>query len=160
MSFVVRTYWRQIHEKAPYSLRRCLQSLRAQTNPYWEALIVRSDQTPMPGLDQLLAEFREARFRRIEVPGKPTTSISGYEVTDAVIALAKARAWLVVTNGDNAYAPTFVDALVANAHADVVAFDFYSRYVGFLDAVYVGSGCARYFWEPHGARAASVKTSS
>ena len=155
VSFVVRTYSRQLlphpRNHDPYSLRHCLLSLIAQTNPNWEALIVRSDQTPMPGINQMLAELQDHRLRMVHVPHVPKFSIGGYEVTDSVIALARSSTWLVVTNGDNTYEPVFIDTLVAKVHADVVAFDFYSRYVHILDEVYLGSGCRRYFQEPHSA---------
>jgi hypothetical protein len=36
--------------------------------------------------------------------------------------------WLVVTNGDNDYDPSFLSVLVEQQGAEVVAFDFYSRF--------------------------------
>jgi hypothetical protein len=36
--------------------------------------------------------------------------------------------WLVVTNGDNDYDPSFLSVLVQQQGAEVVAFDFYSRF--------------------------------
>jgi hypothetical protein len=36
--------------------------------------------------------------------------------------------WVVVTNGDNDYDPKFLSVLVQQQAAEVVAFDYYSRY--------------------------------
>lgn len=36
--------------------------------------------------------------------------------------------WLLVTNGDNEYASTAFEQIIQARGADVVAFDFYSRY--------------------------------
>ena len=53
-----------------------------------------------------------------------------YNLTDeAVRACPTNTRWVLVTNGDNAYADSFFDALLrAPADADVIAFDYYSRY--------------------------------
>ena len=96
----------------------------------WEALIVQTDATPLPGLYQLLAEFLDARLRPIVFEDAPATSSGGYEVTDRALALARAK-WLIVTNGDNIYDASFLDSL--SSSSDLVAFDFYSRHVGAMD---------------------------
>lgn len=36
--------------------------------------------------------------------------------------------WVVVTNGDNDYAPSFFDHISAATNHDLIAFDFYTRY--------------------------------
>lgn len=36
--------------------------------------------------------------------------------------------WVVVTNGDNDYDPGFLEELVKHEAADMVAFDYYSRF--------------------------------
>ncbi|KAL6776261.1 hypothetical protein ACKKBG_A20435 [Auxenochlorella protothecoides x Auxenochlorella symbiontica] len=55
-----------------------------------------------------------------------------YNLTDdAVFACPEDTTWLLVTNGDNEYADSFLARAAAEAargSADVVAFDFYSRY--------------------------------
>ena len=142
VSFVVRTYWGQM-TSAPFTLKRTLRALRGLHDPRWEALIVRTDATPIPGLSQLLSEFLDARLRPIVFEDAPATSSGGYEVTDRAIALARASKWLIVTNGDNIYDSSFLDSL--SISSDLVAFDFYSRHVSAMDTRYVGEGCERYF---------------
>ena len=36
--------------------------------------------------------------------------------------------WVIVTNGDNDYASTFLSRIEGVQDADLIAFDFYSRY--------------------------------
>jgi hypothetical protein len=43
-------------------------------------------------------------------------------------ACPKNTRWVVVTNGDNDYDPKFLSVLVQQHDAEVVAFDYYSRY--------------------------------
>ena len=148
VSFVVRTYWGQM-TSAPFTLKRTLRALRRLHDPRWEALIVQTDATPIPGLYQLLAEFLDARLRPIVFEDAPATSSGGYEVTDRALALARASKWLIVTNGDNIYDASFLDSL--SSSSDLVAFDFYSRHVSAMDTRYLGEGCERYFSAPHGA---------
>ena len=140
VSFVVRTYWRQMDTK-PFALRRTLRALRSLRETRWEALIVQSDATAVPGLFRLLSDFRDARLRPIVFEDAPATSSGGYEVTDRAIALARASKWLIVTNGDNIYDARFLDSL--SGSSDLVAFDFYSRHVSAMDTRYLGEGCER-----------------
>lgn len=42
--------------------------------------------------------------------------------------LAWDHRWVLVTNGDNEYASTAFETITEAVMADVVAFDFYSRY--------------------------------
>ena len=53
-----------------------------------------------------------------------------YNLTDeAIRACPASTRWVLATNGDNAYAGGFFQALLqAPADADVVAFDYHSRY--------------------------------
>jgi hypothetical protein len=128
---------------APFTLKRTLRALRRLDGPRWEALVVQTDATPIPGLYQLLAELRDARIRPVVFEDAPATSSGGYEVTDRALALARALKWLIVTNGDNIYDASFLDSL--SGSSDLVAFDFYSRHVSAMDTRYVGEGCERYF---------------
>ena len=128
---------------APFTLKRTLRALRRLDDPRWEALVVQTDATPIPGLYQLLAEFLDPRIRPIVFEDAPATSSGGYEVTDRALALARASKWLVVTNGDNIYDASFLESL--SSSSDLVAFDFYSRHVSAMDTRYVGEGCERYF---------------
>ena len=43
-------------------------------------------------------------------------------------ACPKDTRWLAVTNGDNEYDPSFLSVLVEQEGAEVVAFDYYSRF--------------------------------
>ena len=148
VSFVVRAYWRQM-DTEPFTLRKTLQALRRLREPRWEALIVQTDATPIPGLFRLLSEFRDPRLRPIVFKDAPQTTAGGYELTDRALALARASQYLVVTNGDNLYDARFLDSL-SRSSSDLVAFDFYSRHVSAMDTRYLGEGCERYFSAPNG----------
>lgn len=49
-------------------------------------------------------------------------------VFGAAAACPSGTEWVVVTNGDNDYAPSFFDHISAATHYDLIAFDFYTRY--------------------------------
>eukprot|EP00882_Tetradesmus_deserticola_P018564 GHRQ01019939.1.p1 GENE.GHRQ01019939.1~~GHRQ01019939.1.p1 ORF type:complete len:144 (+),score=32.35 GHRQ01019939.1:1188-1619(+) len=52
-----------------------------------------------------------------------------YNLTDeAIRACPRNTRWVGVTNGDNDYDPKFLSVLVQQQDAEVVAFDYYSRY--------------------------------
>lgn len=140
---VVRTYAGHLEDPV-FSLQAMLQSLLDQTYPHWTALIARTDNKPMSGLYSLLAQLGDPRLRIIEYPGDIKFEIGSFEVTDRVISQCPSDTdWLLTTNGDNWYDPKFFEHL--DLDRDIIAYDFYSRYVHILDEGVLGKGCARFF---------------
>ncbi|EIE21685.1 hypothetical protein COCSUDRAFT_56879 [Coccomyxa subellipsoidea C-169] len=108
----------------------------------WEALLVVMDSRPFTRLPTILAEIADDRIWIFaELIGTEYTSKHGgawvpgyhgllYNLTDqAFRACPASTEWVLATNGDNLYADTFFDRIMtAPKEADVIAFDFYSRY--------------------------------
>ena len=140
---VVRTY--ALHLQDPvFSLERALGSLLAQRYTHWTALVVPTDRRPMDGLFQLIAKLNDPRVRVVQMQGGVDFKLGSFDVTDRVIEQCPSdSAWLLTTNGDNWYAPSFLDHL--DLDKDIIAYDFYSRYVHILDQDLVGYGCSRLF---------------
>lgn len=132
--FIVRTCAAQQDAHEIFRLGILLDSLQKQTDPYWTALLLNSDVQAMTPL-----EPRHAADPRIRFADVPANSAgynewtAAYDVTDAVIHQLHNTPykWLVVTNGDNTYNPTFLESAKAagsSANADIVLVDYYSRY--------------------------------
>jgi hypothetical protein len=132
--FIVRTCAAQQGAHQIFHLSVLLDSLQKQTDPYWTALLLNSDVQAMAPL-----EPRHASDPRIRFADAPAGSAgynewtAAYDVTDAVIQQLRNTPykWLVVTNGDNTYDPTFLESAKAagnSASADIVLVDYYSRY--------------------------------
>lgn len=82
---------------------------------------------------QVFAEWISARNQPRTNDGQqwaPEYHTRLYNLTDdAVRACPRDTQWLVVTNGDNEYDPSFLSVLVEQqGAAEVVAFDYYSRF--------------------------------
>jgi hypothetical protein len=121
-----------------------LKSLIAQTYPHWTALVVPTDRKPMTGLYTLLSQLDDNRLRVIEFPGGVDFKLGSFDVTDKVIDQCPPDSdWLLTTNGDNWYDPAFLDHI--DLSRDIIAYDFYSRYVHVMDQDVFGRDCARFF---------------
>lgn len=140
--FIIRTYWGHGDTWGDKSLRRILSSLRNQTVDKWEALLLVLDNRPFPELRKIVRELNDPRiwvhaewvnYKYAPKEGgiwAPHYHNRLYNLTDAAIRACPSHAkWVVVTNGDNTYDPTFLEeVLAAPPDSDVVAVDFYSRY--------------------------------
>jgi len=142
--FVVRTY--EGHSvplveatDVHYSLDRLLRSLVALENPDWVALVFDTmplSPRPFTNLYHLVGTIGDQRIRVVNVTVSSEmapfatqwnlTFDSAYRITDAAVPLCPHDArWLVATNGDNYYFPTFLNHLESTV--DVVGTHFYSR---------------------------------
>ena len=149
---IIRTYEEQMHNVN--RLEHLMKSLVMLTYRNWEAIILPTEDAPIPKLYSLLAKFNSGRegrahrdphdtqrFRVVRLtdvkrkvakrlhPRFRNSSASHsniYEQTDDAIRHCSPDAWwLLITNGDNLYHPTFFDHL--DARYDLIAYDFYSR---------------------------------
>ena len=121
-----------------FTLRRMLGSLLALENPRWRAYVVDNSADFFHAAAGIVASLGDARIAA--VPPLPDAQRAAYEsatsfypfVDDALgahclrAAAAPPPAWLLVTNGDNFYAPDALNWLPPDA--DLVLMNFHSRY--------------------------------
>ncbi|KAF6263567.1 hypothetical protein COO60DRAFT_1282230 [Scenedesmus sp. NREL 46B-D3] len=139
---VIRTYYAH-GTYGDSSLINLLHSLKKQEHNSWTALLSVMDNRPFPDLRHIVrdaaddridvfAEWISARHQPKTADGKQWMKdyhAKLYNLTDeAIRACPRGTRWLVVTNGDNDYDPKFLSVLVQQHDAEVVAFDYYSRY--------------------------------
>jgi Glycosyl transferases group 1 len=141
--FIVRTFVHHLHHDF-YDLQRMLKSLQQLNNPDWVALLVNTDTAPMHLLPRILAALDDPRIQALTaLPSQSYSSDNAaYTLTDEAIMHCPDSNWLVVTNGDNLLQPAFLDHL--NLNYDIIAVDFYSRYMHIYDGDVFGRGCARF----------------
>jgi hypothetical protein len=144
--FVVRTYWGH-GDAYGGELRSLLSSLQDQSVPDWEAILVTLDKRAFPEAYDLVNELNETSrvwmysewIGEEYTPKQPDGQWSeGYHATlynltdDAIRLCSPSAEWIVGTNGDNLYGRSFVENIInasqEDPRADLVAFDFYSRY--------------------------------
>ncbi|GMH32793.1 hypothetical protein BSKO_00627 [Bryopsis sp. KO-2023] len=142
--FVVRTY-RGHGEGGDGSLKRLLQSLQRSPHQNWEAVLVVMDSEPFTDFSLLLLGLSDDRiwvFADIVNPQFTAKNLNGdwhpkyhkrlYELTDEAIrrGCPPDAKWVVATNGDNEYGVGFMGEIVLadSLGAELVAFDYYSRY--------------------------------
>ncbi|KAK9811560.1 hypothetical protein WJX72_005917 [[Myrmecia] bisecta] len=122
-------------------LVQLIKSLKRQHSVRWEAVLLVMDSKPFEDLQYILQDLKDERVwvfaEWIGVQFSPRVDNQWaqgyhallYNLTDeAVRACPTDTKWVVITNGDNEYADTFFDELASARDADVVAFDYYSRY--------------------------------
>ncbi|KAI3435905.1 hypothetical protein D9Q98_001963 [Chlorella vulgaris] len=138
---VVRTYWGH-GRSGDGGLRRLLRSLQRQSVQSWEAVLLVLDSRPFEDLHHIVEEFQDDRIwvfaEWIDKQFTPKQGVEwapGYHGTlynltdDAIQVCPPTTKWLVVTNGDNEYADTFMQLVRGvGPGADLVAVDFYSRF--------------------------------
>eukprot|EP00211_Chloroparvula_japonica_P004695 CAMPEP_0119149090 /NCGR_PEP_ID=MMETSP1310-20130426/42853_1 /TAXON_ID=464262 /ORGANISM="Genus nov. species nov., Strain RCC2339" /LENGTH=675 /DNA_ID=CAMNT_0007141171 /DNA_START=262 /DNA_END=2289 /DNA_ORIENTATION=+ len=125
---IVRSYEGQVEHQ--YGLRALAKSIRGLHYPDWEVIIANTDDTEFHGLARVVAEMNDPRFRVLILNGLPAYSRdhSGYNVTERAIRRCRPDArWLLMTNGDNVYGPTFLDKV--DRGADITGHNWYSRYL-------------------------------
>eukprot|EP01098_Paradermamoeba_levis_P015988 TRINITY_DN8406_c0_g1_i1.p1 TRINITY_DN8406_c0_g1~~TRINITY_DN8406_c0_g1_i1.p1 ORF type:complete len:203 (-),score=29.18 TRINITY_DN8406_c0_g1_i1:599-1207(-) len=125
---IVRTY-----EKQAVNLPNLIKDLQELEYPNWRAFLVNTDLKSFPLLPYTSLDKRVSAS--IIHATKVYTHITGFELTDQAIRLncPKESEWLLVTNGDNYYSPSFLNHL--NSSFDITAVDFYSRHWVVLDPV-------------------------
>uniref|UniRef100_A0A383WPA8 Uncharacterized protein n=1 Tax=Tetradesmus obliquus TaxID=3088 RepID=A0A383WPA8_TETOB len=150
---VIRTYYAH-GTYGDGSLINLLHSLKAQKHSSWTALLLVMDNRPFPDLRHIVRDAADDRIdvfaEWISAKYQPKTPDGQqwmvnyhaklYNLTDeAIRACPRNTRWVVVTNGDNDYDPQFLSVLARHGEAEVVAFDYYSRYQR-----PTGTPCARF----------------
>jgi len=130
---IVRSYSGHINA-TEFPLGTFLNCMEAMEYDDWSMYVIVPDVTPAPGIE-LVLKSRSKRFRsryhfyetNIHRPWECTNDC-GYAATDWAIyhACPNNSRWLLVTQGDNEYSPTFLSHL--NTTYDAVGFDWFSRY--------------------------------
>ena len=143
---VVRTYEQQVYDTV-HPLSDLLEHFAAVSRGMKDIVIflLPTDATEPTGIRILYEHFRyRMNISLVEIQHRPSVYLSGYlgtfrkrhnrdfhnaiyRMTDEVIAMCPENfRWLLVTNGDNMYKPTFFDYL--DDRYDIVAYDFYTRH--------------------------------
>ncbi|KAJ3023834.1 hypothetical protein HKX48_000522 [Thoreauomyces humboldtii] len=134
--FLVRTYVGHADGNI-FTLRAMLNSLKALSNPNWEAIVFITDTEEFPNFWKLEIELDDDRFFFFDVPSNAkkryVAADAGYSITDyvikhlSVISPAASQAnWLVATNGDNYYRTDALDYL--DKRFDIIGLNFMSRW--------------------------------
>lgn len=130
-AFVVRTCAGQQDADQVFHLGVMLDSLQNQTDPNWTALLVNTDVVAMKPLAKRHDTDPRIRMANVTVTTKYDEWNAAYPATDAAIRglHTSSHRWFIVTNGDNVYAPDFLEAAQTDTDgADVVTVDFYGRF--------------------------------
>eukprot|EP01097_Dermamoeba_algensis_P006517 TRINITY_DN4081_c0_g1_i1.p1 TRINITY_DN4081_c0_g1~~TRINITY_DN4081_c0_g1_i1.p1 ORF type:complete len:441 (+),score=88.25 TRINITY_DN4081_c0_g1_i1:212-1534(+) len=140
--FIVRTYKKQLS-----SLPRFIKGLRAFNYQRWVALFLNTDNTPFHELPLLLQSYSDNRLIELKDVRsvRPYTVRYSFKITDqAIHHCPNTSRWLVITNGDNFYLPTFLDFLAPES--DVVGVNWFSRYYlgNFEEAFWRRPPCTRF----------------
>lgn len=125
-------------EHREFRLTTMLQSLVAQKNRNWRAVVVQTDKRDFNGLDQLVLRSLDSRIRLLPRPGDDDSHIleaddGGWTATDWFIknlrksdpSCAHAR-YLLVTDGGNTYEPDAFNA-ASKGWGDMIGLNVESR---------------------------------
>lgn len=140
---IVRTF-RGHQSHAFYKLSSMLQSVINLEYRQWHAWVVNTDSSHFPTLVNIVYGLSDARVNVLNLNlTQFNWGDSGYRITDQSIPYCKPNSqWLLVTNGDNYYYPSFLNHL--DTHYDIIASDFYSRYTHvYDDDIYGVPSCER-----------------
>ncbi len=151
---VVRTY--RTHMTGMYNIHQLINSLLRLHHRHWAAFIVDTDIPAFSTLPDIVAMYNHGgRIRVLPLVASSyftngqTNDDVPYTMTDAAIrdhCMVGGFKWMLVTNGDNWYAPDALDYL-PNQY-DLVLMNFYTRY-SVLSAIFAtqsdpnGLCCAR-----------------
>uniref|UniRef100_A0A061S9I6 Glycosyl transferase family 1 domain-containing protein n=1 Tax=Tetraselmis sp. GSL018 TaxID=582737 RepID=A0A061S9I6_9CHLO len=141
---VVRTFHE--HGSGLFDLESMLRSLKAQENGNWEAIISVTDTNPFPNLMRIIDNVDDLRLRYVHLGSRfYDHNMSAYDLTDELISHCSPDAsWLLVTNGDNRYLPQFLNH--TDTDFDLIAYDWYTRYMYINDPETRGELCTRWHW--------------
>lgn len=122
--FVIRTYWGH-GDAHGGSLRRLIRSIQRQNHSNWEAILLVADSKPFTDVHTILRDINDTRvWIFAEWIGEEFTPKKDgewmpdyhgilYNLTDDAIHVCPPQTkWLVVTNGDNLYADTFMNRVL------------------------------------------------
>lgn len=150
---IVRTYHAHRSHKF-YNLTSLLLSIKNLEYEKWHVWVVNTDAEEFGDLSKIVYDIGDIRINLLDLKApKFTAADPGYRVTDKAIKYCKkGTRWLLITNGNNYYYPSFLNNLDPNY--DIIASDFYSRYTHEYDGDIYGSGCANFL---DGAKFGSCK---
>jgi hypothetical protein len=122
-----------------YNLVHTIDSIVAQDHTNWEMVLIATDNGDISAASRLVKIYEPAVSARLRLyqldwavekydpTQKARFHAKVYRFTDYAISKCSAGSkWVLVTNGDNTYKPSFMSYL--NPSYDIVAFDFYSRW--------------------------------
>lgn len=81
------------------------------TNSNWTALIINTDTTPFPELEEIVSNTNDNRFKILNISATSSYQLgdAGYYLTDNAIPYCPQHTdWLLITNGDNHYKKEYV----------------------------------------------------
>lgn len=113
-------------------LKCFINSIRCQTNPNWTLKIVHDG--PAPELKKSLEVNGYLKDKRIQfIESETRTKCFGHHLRRIYISEMPDDGYLILTNGDNYYAPCLVDDLIKSS-ADIVYWDFKSHHSNYRTA--------------------------
>jgi hypothetical protein len=139
---IVRTY--AGHFTGFHGFGDLINSLKSQENKNWLAIVINTDSST---LDISEVHKYTSGDKRIVISnldcGSYDRKDAGYRCTDLAIQQCPTQAeWLLITNADNYYMPSFLSHL--DPEYDIIAYDFFSRYVHHHDPDLYGYGCSKF----------------
>ena len=140
---IIRTYAKHMTDEF-FSLKKLLLSLQSLQNGDWSAFILNTDSEPLVGIDALLASLDD---KRIHVLNLISTAYDRYQAAypqtdEAIQSCPRSTQWLLITNGDNFYEPSFLNHI--DSSYDIIATDFYTRHNHVYESDIYGDGCQRF----------------
>lgn len=150
---IMRTFAGQVSQSV-YSLEGAINSILAFENPNWELIITQTDDIDFNSIFTILSLINDPRIRFVRHNGLISSKTHSFEIfhrmvyhaTDSAIKqCSQDSRFLLVTNGDNTYAPSFLNHL--DESVDIIAYDFYTRRYAALEEerAKVGGDCERLF---------------
>jgi len=137
---IVRSYWGHIsNTRYPFStLLNCLEGMEYDD---WSLYVFAVDNIPAPDLELVLNARRKhfrKRYHFVDTPFHYPWECSndcGYSATDYAIyhSCPSTSRWLLVTQGDNEYAPTLFSHL--DPSYDAIGFDWFSRWTSHISVI-------------------------
>lgn len=144
---IVRFFSKQLNNPI-YNLEHLLKSFSLQTHKNWEMMLLSTDPGEIHPLGRILDQFGETdkvrvlRFdsmlRAYKSRQEKTFHHNVYKMTDRAIRhCTPGTKWLLVSNGDNLYDPTFLEhvTLVENQQYDILGTNFHSRWYNYFNHI-------------------------
>jgi hypothetical protein len=128
--FIVRTYVAHFDYDRIYNIYGFIASLQNLEYRHWEAILINTDRGSLPF--NPFANDERIKYSDICSSNPYNDWIAGYDVTDKVLESLRGTQykWVIVTNGDNTYAPGFLNAITIpiTTQPDLYFVNFYTRY--------------------------------
>jgi hypothetical protein len=130
---VMRFYAGQLEKGSKFTLEAALTSVLNQHFANTTILLVHTDASDVSGVHGVLSRINDARVRLVtfeDLANEPTVRVNHRTVwlaTEKAVSMCPAASrWLLITNGDNTYEPSFLNHL--DDAYDIMAFDYHTRH--------------------------------